>query len=122
MGVAPSLEQSFIGLLGKTIEPLFYAQGFNWQLDVSLLAGVGAKEIVASTIGVLYADAGYNFSPLTAYSFLIFVLIYFPCIATVVAIRNESGSWKWAFFAAIYTTVLAWVVSAVVYQIGSLIV
>ena len=122
MGVAPSLEQSFIGLLGKTIEPLFYAQGFNWQLDVSLLAGVGAKEIVASTIGVLYADAGYNFSPLTAYSFLIFVLIYFPCIATIVAIRNESGSWKWAFFAAIYTTVLAWVVSAVVYQIGSLIV
>lgn len=120
MGVAPSLEQSFIGLLGKTIEPLFYAQGFNWQLDVSLLAGVGAKEIVASTIGVLYADAGFNFSPLTAYSFLIFVLIYFPCIATVVAIKNESGSWKWAFFAAIYTTILAWVVSAMVYQIGSL--
>jgi ferrous iron transport protein B len=121
MGVAPSLEQSFIGLLGKTIEPVFYAQGFNWQLDVSLLAGVGAKEIVASTIGVLYADAGFNFSPLTAYSFLIFVLIYFPCIATIVAIKNESGSWKWASFAAIYTTVLAWVVSAAVYQIGSLL-
>ena len=120
MGVAPSLEDSFIGLMGKAIEPLFLAQGFDWRLDVSLLAGVGAKEIVASTIGVLYGDAGYNFSPLTAYSFLLFVLIYFPCIATIVAIKNESGSWRWAFFAACYTTLLAWVISAVVYQVGSI--
>ena len=120
MGVAPSLEDSFIGLMGKAIEPLFLAQGFDWRLDVSLLAGVGAKEIVASTIGVLYGDAGYNFSPLTAYAFLLFVLIYFPCIATIAAIKNESGSWRWAFFAACYTTLLAWVVSAVVYQVGSI--
>ena len=120
MGVAPSLEESFIGLLGKSIEPLFTPQGFDWRLDVSLIAGVGAKEIVASTIGVLYTD-DFNFSPLTAYAFLLFVLIYFPCIATVVAIKNESGSWRWAFFAACYTTLLAWVVSALVYQIGSLI-
>ena len=121
MGVAPSLEDSFIGLMGKAIEPLFLAQGFDWRLDVSLLAGVGAKEIVASTIGVLYGDAGYNFSPLTAYAFLLFVLIYFPCIATIAAIKNESGSWRWAFFAACYTTLLAWVVSAVVYQVGLLV-
>ena len=120
MGVAPSLEESFIGLMGKAIEPLFLAQGFDWRLDVSLLAGVGAKEIVASTIGVLYGDAGYNFSPLTAYAFLLFVLIYFPCIATIAAIKNESGSWRWAIFAACYTTLLAWVVSAVVYQVGSI--
>jgi len=120
MGVAPSLEESFIGLMGKAIEPLFLAQGFNWRLDVSLLAGVGAKEIVASTIGVLYGDAGYNFSPLTAYAFLLFVLIYFPCIATIAAIKHESGSWRWAIFAACYTTLLAWVVSAVVYQVGSI--
>lgn len=120
MGVAPSLEESFIGLMGKAIEPLFLAQGFDWRLDVSLLAGVGAKEIVASTIGVLYGDAGYNFSPLTAYAFLLFVLIYFPCIATIVAIKHESGSWRWAIFAACYTTLLAWVVSAVVYQVGSI--
>ena len=120
-GVAPSLEESFIGVMGKAIEPLFLAQGFDWRLDVSLLAGVGAKEIVASTIGVLYGDAGYNFSPLTAYAFLLFVLIYFPCIATIVAIKNESGSWRWAFFAACYTTLLAWVVSAVVYQVGLLV-
>ena len=120
MGVAPSLEESFIGLLGKSIEPLFTPQGFDWRLDVSLIAGVGAKEIVASTIGVLYTD-DFNFTPLTAYAFLLFVLIYFRCIATVVAIKNESGSWRWAFFAACYTTLLAWVVSALVYQIGSLI-
>jgi len=119
MGVAPSLEQSFIGVLGKTVEPLFLAQGFDWRIDVSLLAGVGAKEIVASTMSVLYGGE-YNFSQLTAYCFLLFVLIYFPCIATIVAIRHESGSWRWATFAAFYTTLLAWVVSAVVYQIGSL--
>jgi ferrous iron transport protein B len=120
MGVAPSLESSFIGLLGKMVEPVFLAQGFDWRMDVSLIAGVGAKEIVASTIGVLYGDAGFNFSPLTAYAFLLFVLIYFPCIATIVAIKNESASWRWAAFAALYTTGLAWIVSALVYQIGSL--
>ena len=120
MGVAPSLESSFIGLLGKMVEPLFLAQGFDWRMDVSLIAGVGAKEIVASTIGVLYGDAGFNFSSLTAYAFLLFVLIYFPCIATIVAIKNESASWRWAAFAALYTTGLAWIVSALVYQIGSL--
>ena len=120
MGVAPSLEESFIGLLGKTIEPLFLAQGFDWRLDVSLLAGVGAKEIVASTMGVLYGGE-YNFTALEAYAFLLFVLIYFPCLATIVAIRHESGSWKWALFTAAYTTLLAWVVSAVFYQVGSLL-
>ena len=118
MGVAPSLEESFIGMLGKVIEPLFLAQGFDWRLDVSLIAGVGAKEIVASTIAVLYGGA-YNFTPLVAYAFLLFVLIYFPCIATIAAIGHESGSWKWAAFAALYTTGLAWVVSALVYQVGS---
>ena len=119
-GVADSLESSFIGLLGKAVEPVFQTQGFDWRMDVSLIAGVGAKEIVASTIGVLYGDAAFDFSPLVAYTFLLFVLIYFPCIATIVAIKNESGSWRWAFFAAIYTTVLAWIVSAAVYQIGGL--
>ena len=119
MGVAPSLEESFIGMLGKAVEPVFSVQGFDWRLDISLLAGVGAKEIVASTIGVLY-NGEYNFSPLVAYSFLLFVLIYFPCIATIVAIKNESNSWGWAIFAAVYTTFLAWAVSAVVYQVGSL--
>lgn len=136
-------EQSYIGRIGKAIEPVFRPQGFDWKLDVSLVAGIGAKEIVASTMGVLYADdetvaddtednsgkygvlrqkmEADGMSPLIAFSYLLFVLIYFPCIATIAAIKGETGSWKWAAFAAGYTTLLAWVVSACVYQIGMLI-
>lgn len=135
-------EQSYIGRIGKTIEPAFRAQGFDWKLDVGLLAGVGAKEIVASTMGVLYAGdetvaddeeadsvkyanlhkkmSADGITPLVAFCFLLFVLLYFPCIATIAAIKNESGSWKWALFTVFYTTGLAWVVSAVVYQVGRL--
>jgi len=137
-------EQSYIGRMGKTIEPIFAPQGFNWKLDVSLLCGVGAKEIVASTIGVLYSgddsfsdDEAFSddnekytilqqkmmqegITPLAAYAYLIFILLYFPCIATIAAIKHETGSWRWALFAAGYTTVTAWVGSMLVYQIGSL--
>lgn len=135
-------EQSYIGRIGKTVEPVFRAQGFDWKLDVGLLAGVGAKEIVASTMGVLYAGdetvaddeeadsvkyanlhkkmSADGITPLVAFCFLLFVLLYFPCIATIAAIKNESGSWKWALFTVFYTTGLAWVVSAVVYQVGRL--
>lgn len=135
-------EQSYIGRIGKTIEPVFRAQGFDWKLDVGLLAGVGAKEIVASTMGVLYAGdetvaddeeadsvkyanlhkkmSADGITPLVAFCFLLFVLLYFPCIATIAAIKNESGSWKWSLFTVFYTTGLAWVVSAVVYQVGRL--
>lgn len=138
-------EQSYIGHIGKAIEPAFRLQGFDWKLDVGLIAGVGAKEIVASTLGVLYSgddsvaddtveDTGSKYSalyqkmsadgitPLIAFCYLLFVLIYFPCIATIAAIKNESGSWRWALFAAGYTTMLAWAVSAAVYQIGRLFV
>ncbi len=151
-------EQSFIGRIGKTVEPVFRPQGFNWKLDVGLLAGVGAKEIVASTIGVLYTNddsfadgdnatnsskyerlhqditsdlAAVNqiaknkvepMATLTAYCFLLFVLLYFPCVATIAAIKEETGSWRWACFAAVYTSVLAWMVSALVYQIGRIII
>ena len=136
-------EQSYIGRIGKAIEPVFRPQGFDWKLDVSLVAGIGAKEIVASTMGVLYADdetvaddtednsdkygvlrqkmEADGMSPLIAFSYLLFVLIYFPCIATIAAIKGETGSWKWAVFAAGYTTLLAWIVSACVYQTGMLI-
>ncbi len=135
-------EQSYIGRIGKTIEPVFRAQGFDWKLDVGLLAGVGAKEIVASTMGVLYAGdetvaddeeadsvkyanlhkkmSADGITPLVAFCFLLFVLLYFPCIATIAAIKNESGSWKWSLFTVFYTTGLAWIVSAVVYQVGRL--
>jgi len=118
-GAATSMERSYIGLMGQWVAPLFAPQGFNWQLDVSLIAGVGAKEIVASTIGVLGGLEGL--SPLVAYCYLLFVLLYFPCVATIAAIRHETGSWRWAMFAAAYTTALAWVVSAVVYQVGRLL-
>jgi ferrous iron transport protein B len=117
-------EQSYIGRMGKAIEPVFAPQGFNWKQDVSLIAGVGAKEIVASTIGVLYSGDSSplvdDLTPLTAYCFLLFILIYFPCIATIAAIKNETGSWRWATVAAVYTTVLAWIISALVRQIGLL--
>ena len=138
-------EQSYLGRMGKAIEPIFIPQGFNWKLDVSLLAGVGAKEIVASTIGVLYSgDSSFaddeefsddnekythlrhlmlseGITPLVAYAYLIFILLYFPCIATIAAIKNETSSWRWALFAAGYTTAVAWVASAIIYQIGSLL-
>ena len=133
-------EQSYIGRIGQAIEPVFRPQGFDWKLDVGLISGVGAKEIVASTMGILYhsddaaedgSEESYShlhkqmvadgITPLASYCFLLFVLLYFPCIATIAAIKGETGSWKWATFAAIYTTALAWVVSAVVYQIGRLI-
>ena len=117
-GVAAEMDQSYIGLMGQWIAPVFTPQGFNWQLDVSLIAGVGAKEIVASTIGVLGGLEGLT--PLAAYCYLLFVLLYFPCIATITAIKNETGSWWWACFAACYTTVVAWVVSALVNQLGQL--
>lgn len=117
------LEQSYIGQIGKFIEPVFTAQGFDWKLDVAIISGVGAKEIVASTMGVLYSnsDLATSLSPLTAYCFLLFVLLYFPCIATIAAIKGETGSWRWAMFSAGYTTLLAWIVSAFVYQIGILV-
>lgn len=132
-------EQSFIGMIGRTVEPIFIPQGFNWKLDVGLLSGIGAKEIIASTIGVLYAEEVNlesskeydsknsqlfismqkdNITTLTAISFLIFVLIYFPCIATISAIKGETGRWRLAIFTAGYTTILAWVLSALVFQFG----
>ena len=118
LGVAPTMEQSYIGRMGQLVAPLFSLQGFTWQLDVSLIAGVGAKEIVASTIGVL--GGLEQVTPLVGYCYLLFVLLYFPCIATIAAIKNETGSWRWACFSAVYTTVVAWMVSAVVYQVGML--
>ena len=109
-GVAPSLAESLIGRMGQAIEPLFALQGFNWQLDVSLIAGVGAKEIVASTMGVLGGFEGIT--PAAAYAYLLFVLLYFPCIATLIAIKHETGKWRWAIVSGLYTTCVAWVVSA----------
>jgi ferrous iron transport protein B len=139
-------ENSFIGRLGKFIEPVISPLGFDWKMGVSLLAGSAAKEIVISTMGVLYQtepDVEENqslimklqtttysygpkkgqpvYSPLVAMAFMIFILIYFPCIAVIAAIKHESGKWKWSAFLAVYTTGLAWIAAFVVYQGGTLL-
>jgi hypothetical protein len=106
--------------------------GFDWKMGIGILSGIGAKELVVSTLGVLYTNEDdvdtvdlserIPITPLVAYGYMLFVLIYFPCIATLAAIKQESGGWKWAIFAATYTTILAWLVAFGVYQIGSLFI
>ena len=124
--VAEQQENSYIGQIGKAIEPVIKPLGFDWKLGIGLISGVGAKELVVSTLGVLYADDPdanrIPITPLVALAYMLFVLIYFPCIATFAAIKQESGSWKWAIFAAGYTTGLAWLVAFTVFQIGSIII
>ena len=127
---AEQQENSYIGQIGKAIEPVIEPLGFDWKMGIGILSGVGAKELVVSTLGVLYAGdeevdstnlaERLNISPLVAFGYMLFILIYFPCVATIAAIKQESGSWKWALFAATYTTVLAWIVSFIVFQIGKL--
>ena len=123
-------ENSYMAKIGKTIEPAMRPCGFDWRQSVSLLAGVGAKEVVASTMAVVYATSDDeaqeelvrdNMTPLSAASMLLFILLYMPCISTVVAIKNESGKWKWALFTVAYTIGLAWLVSTAFFQIGSLL-
>lgn len=133
---AEQQENSYIGQIGKSIEPIIKPLGFDWKMGVGLLSGVGAKELVVSTLGVLYTNDGNldddalperiaqqsDITPLIAFTYMLFTLLYFPCIATLAAIRQETGSWKWPLFAACYTTVLAWIVAFLVYQIGSFII
>jgi ferrous iron transport protein B len=139
-------EYSIIGHIGKIIEPVMRPLGFDWRMSVSILSGVAAKEIVVSTLGVLYhADtdtknhdvlatrlkeqtytagpkAGQKvFNPFTALSFMIFILLYFPCIASIAAIQTETGSWKWGLFAMFYTTATAWIMSFTIYHLSLLI-
>lgn len=140
------LQQSYISKLGKAIEPMIEPLGFDWRMGVSLITGAAAKEVVVSTMGVLFSDhsgdgeaqnlpeqlrtATYQsgsdagkplFTPLVSISYLVFILIYMPCIAVFATVKRESGSWKWALFLITYTTLLAWVLSFGVYQIGLLI-
>jgi ferrous iron transport protein B len=133
-------QKSYIGRLGMWIEPAMRPLGFDWKMGVSLLSGIAAKEIVVSTISVLYQanDSGKSnnsqlmenmrndtytdgtkvFSPLVALGFLVFTLIYFPCVAVIAAIKKETGSWKWALFTVVYTTSLAWFMAFVIHQVG----
>lgn len=138
---------SYIGRLGHFIEPVMRPLGFDWKMSVALLTGVAAKEITVGTLGVLY-QAGDDtdehsaslitkiqqqtyhdgprkgekvFTPLVAFSFMLFILIYFPCVAVVAAIKKESGNWRWALFIVVYTTGLAYLASLAVFQVGSLL-
>jgi ferrous iron transport protein B len=131
---------SYMGIIGHSIEPVMKPLGFDWRLSVSILSGLAAKEVVVSTLGVIFQadhDAGKEslvekiqtqkdnmgkpiFTPLVAFSFMLFILTYFPCIGVVAAIRRESGNWKWAVFTVFYTTVIAWLLSFTVFQIGSM--
>ncbi len=133
-------ENSYIGKIGKFIEPFFRPLGFDWKMGVSILSGSAAKEIVVSSLGVLYHadveadesserltailkshqnDSQHPITPLVAFGFMLFVLLYYPCVAAVTAIAKESN-WKWAAFEVVYTTSVAWIVSFLTYQIGSL--
>ena len=135
------IENSYMGRMGKAIEPVVAPLGFNWQMGVSVLTGAAAKEIVVSSMGVLYtgeeadeesaplkeklqsvtdADGNKVFNPIVAYSFMLFVLLYFPCIAALVAVRREAGT-KWMLFEILYTTGVAWIISFLFYQIANLI-
>jgi len=133
-------ENSFIGQVGKFVEPALKPLGFDWKIGVSIVTGITAKEVVVSTLGVLYtgkdnevaigdrmksdtyADGTPVFNAAVALSLMVFVLLYFPCIATITAIKNESGSWKWGIFTIVYTVALAWVTSFVVYRIALLFI
>ncbi len=133
-------EHSYIGMVGKAIEPAMAPLGFNWKMDVGLLAGVGAKELVISTMGVTYAQDGEEYEGLgeendtrlqsalkatvptaAALAFMVFVLLYFPCIATFTAIKSETGAWKWAILCALYTMLVAWVSAFLTYRLGLLV-
>ncbi len=130
---AAELEYSFIGRIGKGVEPVFKPLGFNWQMSVSLFTGFAAKEVVVSTLGVLYqvepSDEpttslseklkNSEITPLAAYTFLVFILLYTACIASVVAIKREIGI-KWMTFSIVFQTAIAWIVSFVVYNAGML--
>ena len=129
---AEQQENSYIGQIGKAIEPVIEPLGFDWKMGIGLLSGIGAKELVVSSLGVLYTNNDdinsvdlserIPITPLVAYGYMLFILIYFPCVATVAAIKNESGSWKWAAFTICYTTLLAWVVAFLVHQVRSLFI
>ena len=130
-------EHSFIGYVGKAMEPALKPLGFDWKMGVGIVAGVGAKELVVSTLGVMYADDEpvaaesvdetrlqraliKSVTPAGALAYMVFILLYFPCIATFVAIRNEAGGWKWAIITAVYTILLAWVAAFITFRVASL--
>ena len=118
-GNMQDMEHSYLAMIGHWIEPVVRPLGFDWKMSVCLLTGLPAKEAIVSTMGILYpSDAALSaFTPLTAYAFMAFVLLYFPCVATITTLRKELGR-KWAWFSLLQSMVLAWVVSFMIYQVG----
>ena len=133
--------ESYMGRLGRAISPIVEPLGFNWKVTIALISGTAAKELVVSTLGVLYAGGDEapealsekltqpdpvtgqsDFTPLVAASFLIFVSLYVPCIASITAVAKETASWKWGAFSVVYNTFVAWLCAFMVFQIGSLFV
>ena len=144
-------EHSFIGYVGKAMEPVLEPLGYDWRMGVGIVAGVGAKELVVSTLGVMYVDETpvasgssamsdeveespsapsgetrlqralvRSVTPAAALAYMVFILLYFPCIATFVAIKNEGGGWKWAIITAVYTIFLAWIAAFITFRLASL--
>ena len=128
--VTEQQENSYIGRIGKAMEPGHRTVGIRLELGIGILSGVGAKELVVSTLGVLYADDAeadaaslgerIPITPLVAFGYMVFVLIYFPCIATLAAIKGESGSWKWAVLRGFILLRWPGLMSFAIYQIGGL--
>ncbi|MBQ2018982.1 MAG: ferrous iron transport protein B [Alistipes sp.] len=135
-GAAAQSENSYLGRIGKLCEPVMEPLGLDWKASVALLSGAAAKEIVVSTLGVLYSvedaeehsatlsehliESG-NYTPASALAMMIFVMLYFPCVATIAAIAQEAGGWKWALFSVVYNTLVAWVAAWGVYQLAMLL-
>lgn len=124
-------ENSFIAWIGHTVEPVLAPLGQNWRSSIALITSIPAKELVVSTLGVLYSSdseesiqqdlrSSGDFTPRSAAAFMVFILLFFPCIATIAAIADETGSRKWALFSIIYNTAVAWIAGYIVYTIGGL--
>jgi len=117
------LENSYLASIGQFVSPLMEPLGFDWKMSVCLITGLPAKEAIVSTLAILYGGdiATAGFTSLTAFSFLLFVLLYFPCVATIATLHREAGK-HWAWFTVFHSLALAWLISFLVYQIGSLII
>jgi ferrous iron transport protein B len=132
-GVEYGSAESYIGSLGKLLEPLVAPLGFDWKIAISLIFGFLAKEVVIGSLGTLYgtgADEGMLssalaadpiFTPAVALGLMVFTLLYVPCIGAVAVIKKESGSWKWMFFAAAYSTAVAWIMAFLTVKMGNIV-
>jgi ferrous iron transport protein B len=129
-GFGVPVDESFAAMLGRVVSPVFMPLGFSWQIVMGLIFGFLAKEAVIQSLAIVYSIGGVSLqtaliasiSPLTAVAFMVFVLLYIPCLATVGAIRKETGSWKWTSFSVVYQLLLAYTVASLVVIVGGLFI